>query len=492
MAENKPIQQTKTKNSFDDLHQYINYLKKRNDLVIVDKQVDPDLELTEILSEEQKIGKRKAILFKNIKGSSVPAFGNIFSTQDKMNAILGDSPYNIGLRLKDLISMPNGTESLILKGMKMMKELNGLRPKILSAFGSSHITLKKPDLTRYPICKTWPMDAGKFITLPLVITKDPKTRQRNIGMYRMQVFDSETTGMHWHTHKGGAEHLNGASQKSGNLDVAVVIGSDPLTIFSAVAPLPNGIDEFSFRGLIAKKRFELVKGQTVDLEYPKNSEIVLEGYVDPSETRIEGPFGDHTGYYSLEEEFPVFHIKKVIEKKNAIYPTTIVGKLWHEDIILGNAVERMFLPLIQFQIPEIVDINSMEESVFHNMVIVSIKKRYPGHAKKVMFALWGLGQMMFSKIIAVVDDDINIHDIKQVIWAISTRIDPQNDVFIIPGTVTDTLDHPSQLPNYGSKMGIDATRKDNSEGHKKKWPDTLKMDPDTIEKVKRKWGKYGL
>lgn len=477
---------------FDDLHQYIDYLQKKNDLVVVRDEVDPDLELTHILSEEQRIGKGRSILFENVKGSSIPAFGNIFSTQEKMDTILGDTPYNVGLRLRNLVRIPDNTESMLSRGMEMMKELGGIRPKVSSGFGSTHSTLEKVDLSRYPICKTWPMDGGRFITLPLVITKNPETGQRNVGMYRMQVYDSETTGMHWHTHKGGAEHLKGSAGKDHVLDVAVVLGSDPLTIFSAVAPLPNGIDEFSFRGLIARKRFELVKGETVDLEYPKNAEIVLEGYVDPSETRVEGPFGDHTGYYSLEEEFPVFHIKRIIERKNAIYPATIVGKLWQEDVIIGKAVERMFLPIIQFQIPEIVDMNTMEESVFHNMVVVSIKKKYPGHAKKVMFALWGLGQMMFSKIIVVVDDDIDIHDRKQVIWALSTRIDPQRDVFVVPGTVTDSLDHPSQLFNYGSKMGIDATRKDSSEGYNRRWPDVLEMDQDTIKTVKEKWEKYGL
>lgn len=477
---------------FDDLHEYIDYLERRGDLFRIEERISPDLELTYMLSEEERIGSGKAMIFDNVADSEVPAMGNIFSTKEKMNAILGADPSEVGSRLKNIARVPGDTESMISRGMEMLKELGGLRPKVSGSFGSSHHALDKVDLGRYPIARTWPSDAGKYITLPLVVTRDPATGSRNVGMYRMQVLDSETTAMHWQIHKGGAAHGHDNWQKGKKMDVAVVLGSDPLSIFSAVAPLPDGIDEFSFRGLLAKKRFELVKGETVDLQYPKNSEIVLEGYVDPSETIVEGPFGDHTGYYSLEEEFPVFHIRKIIERKNPVYPATIVGKLWHEDVVMGKAIERIFLPLIQIQVPEIVDINTMEESVFHNMVVVSIRKRYPGHAKKVMFALWGLGQLMFSKIIVVVDDDINIHDRKQVIWALSTRIDPQRDVFVVPGTVTDSLDHPSKLFNYGSKMGIDATRKGKSEGFERKWPDALEMTEEVKKTVGEKGKKLGL
>ncbi|BAB59552.1 hypothetical protein [Thermoplasma volcanium GSS1] len=471
--------------TFEDLHEYLDYLAKKNDLVTITEEVDPNLDLTYILSEEERMGRGRTILFKNVKGSQVPAVGNLFSTNEKLKAVLGDDPYSIGVKIADIVKPPRDSESFIGKGLEMMRELSGLRPKVSNSIPSGYSELEKVDLYRYPICKTWPDDGGPFITLPLVITKDPSTGIRNMGMYRMQVYDSETTGMHWHIHKGGSENFLKEKEKGKAMDVAVVIGSDPLTIFSAVAPLPNGIDEFMFRGLISRKRSELVKGKTVDLEYPRNFEIVLEGYIDPSETRVEGPFGDHTGYYSLEEEFPVFHVKNIIERNDRIYPTTIVGKLWHEDVVLGKAVERMFLPLIQMVLPEVVDINTMEEAVFHNMVIVSIKKRYPGHAKKVMFALWGLGQLMFSKIIVVVDDDINIHNRKELIWAMTTRIDPDRDVIIIPGTVTDSLDHAAPLFNYGSKMGIDATKKDKSEGYTRRWPDVLEMPKDVVDKVRQ-------
>ncbi len=478
--------------TFDSLQDYLKYLSKNNDLVLINDEVDPELELTHILSEEERIGKGRSLMFNRVKGSFVPAVGNLFSTKEKMVAILGDDPYSIGQRLSNLVKAPESNESIISRGIEMFRELSGVRPKVSGSVGSGHEVLDRVDLGRYPITKTWPQDAGRFITLPLVITKDPETGTRNVGMYRMQVYDQETTGMHWHIHKGGAGHFAKQGERKGTMDVAVVIGTDPLTMFSAVAPIPEGIDEFSFRGIVGRKRLDLVKGQTVDLEYPENFEIVLEGYVDPSETRVEGPFGDHTGYYSLQDEFPIFHVKRIIEKKNRVYPATIVGKLWHEDVVIGKAVERMFLPLVQSQIPEIVDMNTLEEGVFHNILAVSIRKRYPGHARKVMFSLWGMGQLMFSKIIVVVDSDVNIHDRKQLLWAMSTRIDPDRDVTIIPGTITDTLDHASPRINYGSKMGIDATKKGKSEGYERVWPDVLQMSEEVDKMVKEKWKRFSL
>ncbi len=476
---------------FEDLREYLQVLARNNDLIAMREEVDPDLELTQILSEEQRIGKKRAVLFESVKGSEIPAVGNLFASNEKMQAILGDTPENVGNRLKNLIRVPDDTESMISRGIQLFRELGGIRPKISSGLPGSHVELDSVDLDRYPIARTWPGDAGRYITLPLVITKDPRNGRRNVGMYRMQVFDSETTGMHWQIHKGGSSHYQDSISMNTRMDVAVVIGSDPLTMFSAVAPLPEGIDEFSFRGIVAKKRFELTKGLSVDLEYPRNSEIVLEGYIDPSETRVEGPFGDHTGYYSLEDQFPVFHIKKIIEKKDRIYPATIVGKLWHEDVIIGKAIERMFLPLIQTQIPDIIDMNTMEEAVFHNMVVISIKKRYPGHAKKVMFSIWGTGQLMFSKMVVVVDSDIDVHDRKQVIWALTTRTDPERDVMVIPGTVTDTLDHAAPMINYGSKMGIDATRKGKDEGYQRRWPDVLEIPADVRDAALQKLNRYG-
>ncbi len=478
--------------TYEDLPDFISDRKKKGDFIQIDDEVDPYLELTWILNEEEREGKGRTILFKKPKGYDIPVVGNIFSTENKMNDILGDTPFNIGQNLRNLIRPPKENESMIGRGLEMLRELGGLRPKIHDKLPGDHMVMDKVDLERIPICTTWPDDAAPFVTLPVVITRDPTTGIKNAGMYRMQMYDAETMGMHWQIHKDGSRHFQDNREKGKIMDVSVTLGTDPLTIFSAVAPLPEPLDEFSFWGLISKKRMDLVKGQSVDIQYPMNSEIVLEGYIDTSETRMEGPFGDHTGYYSLAEEFPVFHVKKIVQKKNPVYPTTIVGKLWHEDVIMGKAIERLFLSLITLQIPEIVDMNTMEEAVFHNMVVVSIRKRYPGHAKKVMFSIWGTGQLMFSKIVLVVDPDINVHDRKQVIWAMTTRIDPSRDVVIIPGTHTDSLDHASALFNYGSKMGIDATKKWKSEGYEREWPETLEMKKDIDERVQELRKKLSL
>lgn len=469
--------------SYEDIHDFIRDRQSKDDLINVHEEINPNLELTWLLSEEERSGSGRTMVFHNVKGSEIPVIGNIFSTWPKMRDILGDEPENIGNGFRNLIRPPAEKGSLIGRGLEMLRELGGLKPRIHDRLPSTHHVLENPDLDRYPICTTWPEDAAPFITLSVVITRDPETGVKNAGMYRLQKFDSETLGMHWQIHKDGSRHYQDYKERGKIMDVAVVLGTDPLTIFSSVAPLPEPLDEFSFHGLVSREKQDLVKGQSFDMAYPMNSEIVVEGYVDTSETRTEGPFGDHTGYYSLADEFPIFHLKKVVERKNPIYPTTIVGKLWHEDVIMGKAIERLFLPLIKIQIPEIVDMNTMEEAVFHDMVVVSIKKRYPGHARKVMFSIWGTGQLMFSKIVVVVDPDIDVHDRKQVIWAMSTRIDPARDVVIIPGTHTDTLDHASPMINFGSKMGIDATKKWKTEGYEREWPGTLEMNSDIQERV---------
>jgi 4-hydroxy-3-polyprenylbenzoate decarboxylase len=347
---------------------------------------------------------------------------------------------------------------------------------------------EKASLDTLPIPKCWPKDGGRYITLPLVFTKEIFTGKRNIGIYRMQVFDERTTGMHWHVHKHGAEHYRKAEKENKKLDVAVALGSDPATIFSAMAPLPEWLDEVVFSGFLRKKSVELVKCKTIDMEVPANSEIVLEGYVNPGEKKIEGPFGDHTGYYSSPDLYPVFHIKCITMRKNPIYPSTIVGIPPMEDAYMGKAIERIFLPILKLQLPEVVDINFPIESVFHNFTIVSIKKRYPGHAKKVMFALWGMDQMMFTKAILVLDADVNVQDTREVLWAASTRIDPKRDVIILEDTPMDTLDHATPFPNLGSKIGIDATRKLKEEGFDREWPEEVKMNENIKKIVKEKFG----
>jgi 4-hydroxy-3-polyprenylbenzoate decarboxylase len=337
----------------------------------------------------------------------------------------------------------------------------------------------------------WPGDGGRFITLPLVVTKHPVTGSRNVGMYRMQVFDAAATGMHWHVHKGGAQHYRVAEEMGQKLEVAVALGPDPPVTYAATAPLPDDVDEFMFAGFLRKRPVELVKCKTVDLEVPANAQIVLEGHVLPGERRREGPFGDHTGFYSEADEYPVFHITCVTRRRDPIYPSTIVGIPPMEDAYLAKATERIFLPLLQRQLPEIVDISLPVEGVFHNLAIVSIEKRYPGHARKVMHALWGLGQMMFTKVMVVVDAEVNVQDPKEVVWVVGNNIDPRRDVVFADGPA-DVLDHATPIPCFGSKMGIDATRKRPEEGFARPWPEPIRMSQEVKARVDALWQELGL
>jgi 4-hydroxy-3-polyprenylbenzoate decarboxylase len=348
-------------------------------------------------------------------------------------------------------------------------------------------------LADYPVLKCWPHDGGRFITLPLVFSRNPDTGKRNCGMYRMQIFDERTTGMHWQTHKQGAEHYRrlASEGKSKRMDVAVAIGADPAVIFAAILPLPPDIDEMIFAGFLRCKPVEMVKCETVDLEVPAESEIVLEGYLELGELRTEGPFGDHTGFYSLEDEYPVFHVTCITQRKRPLYVATIVGPPPMEDFYMGQAIERIFLPLMKLQLPEVREMSMPAEGVFHNLIIVSIRKSYPGHARKVMHAIWGLGQAMFSKCIVVVDEDVDVHNAREVAWKALNNIDPERDIEMVMGPV-DSLDHASRLPNYGSKMGVDATRKWPQEGFTRPWPNVIRMDETVVRRVDSLWRKAGL
>jgi 4-hydroxy-3-polyprenylbenzoate decarboxylase len=367
-------------------------------------------------------------------------------------------------------------------------------PKTVSSGPCQEVVKKSGfSLFEFPILHCWPQDGGRFITLPMVFTRNPDTGKRNCGMYRMQVYDERTTGMHWQTHKQGAEHYR-RMQREGRtprMDVAVAIGADPATMYSAILPLPPDLDEMMIAGFLRNKPVEMVKCQTVDLEVPANAEIVLEGYVTPGETRTEGPFGDHTGFYSLEDEYPVFHIECITHRRNPIYATTIVGPPPMEDYFMGKAIERIFLPLMRLQLPEVRDMCMPAEGVFHNLMLVSIRKSYPGHARKVMHAIWGLGQAMFSKVIVVVDEDVDVQNLSEVAWKALNNIDPQRDIEFVMGPV-DSLDHASRLADYGSKMGIDATRKWPQEGFARRWPDVIAMSPDVKARVDELWRKAGL
>ena len=345
----------------------------------------------------------------------------------------------------------------------------------------------------YPILKCWPEDGGRFVTLPLVFSRNPDTGKRNCGMYRVQIYDERTTGMHWQTHKQGAEHYRRmkAAGKDTKMEVAVAIGADPAVMYSAILPLPPDLDEMMIAGFLRSSPVEMVKCKTVDIEVPANAEIVLEGYVELGELRTEGPFGDHTGFYSLADEYPVFHVTCVTQRKEPIYATTIVGPPPMEDFYMGKAIERIFLPLMRLQLPEVRDICMPAEGVFHNLILVSIRKSYPGHARKVMSAIWGLGQAMFSKCIVVVDEDVDVQDVREVAWKALNNIDPERDIQFTLGPV-DSLDHASRLPNFGSKMGVDATRKWAGEGFTRPWPDVIRMSPEVKARVDALWKKAGF
>ena len=478
---------------YRNLRQCVQDLEAAGQLLRIEDEVDAQLEAAEIHRRVFRSGG-PALWYANVKGCRFPMLSNLFGTMERMCLALGvKSLDEIGARVADIIE-PEVPTSFFdkLKMLPKLAQLADFVPKVVSSGPCQEIVEKeKPSLSFLPIVKTWPDDGGPFITLPAVFTKDPKTGKRNVGMYRMHVYDERTTGMHWHIHKGGADHYRGFKKKAERMPVAVSLGGDPATIYSASAPLPPGIDEMMFAGFLRKEPVELVKCRTVDLEVPAHAEIVLEGYVDPGELRTEGPFGDHTGYYSLADQYPVFHLTCVTRRKDAIYPATIVGKPPMEDVYLGKATERIFLPMLQKVLPEVVDMNLPVEGIFHNFAFFSIDKRYPGHARKVMSAVWGMGLLMFSKFVVIFDSDVNIQDMSEVIWRIGNNVDPKRDTMIVEGPV-DALEHASPIPHFGSKMGIDATRKWASEGFARGWPDEIVMPKAVVDLVARRWKEYGF
>lgn len=479
--------------AYKDLRHFINVLEQKNQLKRVSVEVDPILEIAEINDRVVKAGG-PALLFEKPKNSEFPCAVNLFGSFERMKLALEvDDLDEIGKRMLEFLDIEVPTNLIQkLKQLPKLKRLADFLPKYVKDGPCKEVIIKEdPSLDIFPILKTWPQDGGRFITLPLVFTKDPETGERNCGMYRMQVYDSRTTGMHWHMHKDGARHYRKAERLGKRLEVAVALGSDPAVIYSATAPLPEGIDEMLLAGFLRQSPVELVKCETVDLEVPANAEIVIEGYCEPGERRLEGPFGDHTGYYSLPDYFPVFHVTCITHRKGAIYPATIVGKPPMEDCFIAKATERIFLPLIKKQLPEIVDMNLPVEGVFHNLAIVSIDKRYPGHARKVMYALWGMGQMAFTKIIIVVDSWVNVHDIGEVLWRVGNNVDAKRDVVILEGPL-DVLEHASPIPAYGGKMGIDATKKWPSEGFTRPWPDDIVMSEEIKRLVDERWKEYGI
>jgi 4-hydroxy-3-polyprenylbenzoate decarboxylase len=551
--------------AYEDLRDWIRTLEKNGELKRIREEVSPDLEMTEITdrvsktgNREQGIGNREknplmrakyapggpALLFENVKGFPGHAvLMNQFGSGRRMAMALGVERLDqIAERIKGLMNVkaPGGGFLDKLKMLPQLAELGNVFPKTVTAKEApcKEVILRDGfDLNAFPVLKCWPHDGGRFITLPCVHTKDPRTGKRNIGMYRMQVYDGQTTGMHWQRQKVAAEHYREAMRraavwtgesagsasarvammaesaggavtipdgpvggmpqvalgnlKGSRLEVAVAIGTEPATTFAAIVPAPPEVEEFMIAGFLRGKPVEIVKCETVDLEVPASAEIVLEGYVELGELRSEGPFGDHTGFYTMTDEYPVFHLTCITHRKNPIYAATIVGKPPMEDAWMGKAVERIFLPAMKLTIPEIVDINLPVEGVFHNLMLVSIKKSYPGQARKVMSAIWSLGQAMFTKCIVVVDEDCDVQDIGEVVLRVTNNIDPERDIQFTLGPI-DSLDHSSRMPNYGSKMGIDATRKWKAEGFERPWPAMIEMDQATKTKVDAMWEKLGL
>jgi 4-hydroxy-3-polyprenylbenzoate decarboxylase len=481
--------------AYKDLHEFVRVLEEKGELLRIKNLVDPELEITEITDRVSKT-YGPALLFENVKGSDMPVLINAYGTRERMALSLNVNDLDdIGNEISELLKLADNIPDSLMGKVKMLPilaKLSSFFPRTVKSGSCQEVVIMEPSLDKLPILKCWPDDAGKFITLPQVYTRDPRNGKRNVGMYRLQVYDKSTTGMHWHIHHDGAENYR-LNKELGNtrLEVAVALGGDPAIAYAATAPLPKEIDELIFAGFLRKKPVELVKCKTIDMEVPADAEIILEGFIDLEERRIEGPFGDHTGYYSLPGEYPVFHIKCITHRKNPIYPTTIVGKPPQEDCYLALASERIFLPLMKMQMSEIVDMHMPMEGVFHNCVFISIKKSYPGHARKIMNAVWGMGQMMFSKYVVVLDKEVDVQNLSEVLWKVFNNVDPKRDTMIVEGPL-DVLDHSAPLALFGSKMGIDATKKWVGEGHDRAWPEDIKMSQEIIELVNNKWSEYGL
>jgi 4-hydroxy-3-polyprenylbenzoate decarboxylase len=462
---------------YSDLNDFIADLDRRRLLARIAERVSPDLEIAAVTDRACKSGGGgPALLFEQPAGYDMPVVTNLYGSSERMCLALGVKTLDDLAKEIDELMTPQMPEGIMdaLKMLPMVTRLRDLVPKTVKEAPCQEIVRHDGTLEALPILKCWPEDGGRYITFPLVFTKDPESGMRNIGVYRMQVFDGRTTAMHWQRHKGGAQHYRVAERLGRRLEVAVALGPEPVLPYCATAPMPEGVDELLLAGFLARRRIEMVRCVSVDLEVPASSHIVLEGYVEPGERRREGPFGDHTGLYSQPDDYPVFHLTCVTQRKRPTYLTTIVGPPPMEDYYLGLASERIFLPMIRKTLPEIVDMHFPAEGIFHNLVIVAIEKRYPGHARKIMHAFWGLGQLMFSKTIVVVDKDVDVHDTSQVAWIVGTHIDPLRDIQMTRGPVDD-LDDAADLPAYGGKMGIDATRKWASEGYTRSWPARVVM-----------------
>ena len=477
----------------ESIQHFIDELEKAGELKRVKTEVDTNLEIAEIL-RRVSYTDGPAVLFENVRDYEIPVLGNALGSIKRLEIGLETKDFSeIGQRIADMTKMeiPSGVFNKIRK-LPELSKMSESFPKLEKSGPVTDIINNSPTFDKIPILKSWPKDAGKFITFGLVATKHPETGVRNLGVYRIQIIDDTHALMHWQKHKRGAAHHDLLKEKNNKIEAAIIIGGEPATVFSAVAPVPEGLDKYLFAGITRKKGIKTVKCKTVDLEVPANAEIVFEGYVDAMDVRDEGPFGDHTGYYTPKEPFPTFTLTGIMQRKNPVYLTTVVGKPILEDAYIGKVIERSFLPLIKMLHPEVVDFSMPPAGWFQGLAIVSIKKRYPGQAKKVMMGLWGMGQLALTKIIVVVDSDVNVHDVNEVIWAITTRSDAARDTIIINNTPTDTLDPASPKVNLGSKLGIDATQKTLEEGFEREIQEEVKVDESTKEMVDSKWSDYGI
>ena len=483
--------------AYNDLREFIAALEQRRLLKRIKTPVSPELEITEITDRVSKFNDHRnvALLFENVKGYDMPVLINAFGSYERMALALGvDKLDRIADEIREIMKLPYLTmknKSSVISILQTARKAINF-PKYVRNAPCQEVVMDRPSLDMIPILKCWPLDGGPFITLPLVVTKNPATGKRNVGMYRLQKYDSTTTGMHWHIHKNGAENFRDAkSLGQSKIEAAVAIGTDPLLTYAATAPLPRDVDEMVFAGFLRHKSVEMVKCKTVNLEVPANAEIILEGYVSTDEFRREGPFGDHTGYYSLADDYPVFHVECITHRRDPIYFATVVGRPPMEDCYMAKASERIFLPLLQQLLPEIIDINMPLEGVFHDCIIVSIKKQYPMHARKVMHALWGTGQMMNVKMIVVVDAHVDVQNLSEVAWRVFNNIDAEHDLEIVHGPL-DVLDHSSPMAKWGAKLGIDATKTWAEEGHARDWPEEIEMSAAVKMRVNYLWNSLGL
>ena len=480
---------------YRNLHDFVRDLEKRGELLRIKEPLSPILEITEVIDRVSKLpAGGKALLFERVEGYDIPVVANLYGSEKRIKLALGyENLEDIGWKLYRILR-PEVPQTFLdkLKRLPELKKLNDAIPKVVKKAPVQEVVDRDPDLLSLPIPKCWPKDGGRYITFGQVITKDPESGIRNVGLYRLQVLDSKRLAVHWQIHKDGSHHFWKAKKLGKKIEVAIALGGESPLPYVASAPLPPEVDEYLFAGIIMERPVELVKGVTIDVEYPANAEIVIEGYIDPSEELVdEGPFGDHTGYYTPVDKYPQMHVTAIVRRKNPIYLHTIVGIPPQEDKYLGWATERIFLPLIKFNLPEVVDYHLPAEGGFHNFCFVSIRKRFPGHAYKVAYALLGLGLMSLEKHIVVFDDWINVQDIGEVLWAWGNNVDPTRDVQILKGPI-DVLDHATNEVGFGGKMVVDATTKWKEEGYTREWPEVIRMDEEVRRKIDEIWGRLGI